>query len=596
MLPATQPAHDEPTPRKRVVSLVRVSTQQQAGEHAGGIPRQRQIIERTISARNLDCLRVYEIADCSGTDVRNHPDIRELLQLIATRVVDGLVVADLDRLFRPDQPTDFALLQVFKDTAATIYSGDTVYELGTKDGLLFSGIRSAISGFELQLMRERQQGAKEEKRKKGLNPCNELTMPLGIGYDRKQQRYFYTERIATVVDLFKLYDSGVRNFMELERRTGVHHATIRNLLRNSIYTGVRCYKQKRGDKRRSKTGKVYRVKTERPPEQRIKVKVLDAVVSQEQFDRVQELMAQTTFNHHERRSVNETINYAAGLVTCGHCGEPFYVSSGKRTKGNKRFGYAHCRANNYLFRAKLGGCKQPNIRAEIVDKGIEDFTCKILTDPATLAALIADSVQRTSEVVTPFPAPNRDAELSALKKRERRLLDAYESGDMTLDELRPRREEIRNAIAAVERRDADGTKKQKFDLDSFARLVVKGALRLRGLRNRKEKKILIHDLFSEIVLRDHAIVGFKFREDLRRALPLNAATANAMIVVDPPFRLAVQEVLLEGQRRCLHCEQALPVAQFRGRSNVCRTCTNKQILAAYHRRRAARSATPAAPS
>jgi|GEM_PF-838195 len=583
MLAATHQSHNETTPRNRVVGLVRVSTFRQADENAGGVPRQRQVIERTIANRNLDCLRVYEIADCSGTEVRNHPDIRELLQLIATRVVDGLVVADLDRLFRPDQPTDFALLQVFKDTAATIYSGDTVYELGTKDGLLFSGIRSAISGFELQLMRERQQGAKEEKRKKGLNPCNELTLPLGIGYDRKNQRYFHNERIAVVIDLFNLYDSGVRNFAELQRRTGVKSATIRGILRNPIYTGYRLYKQKRGEKRTSKTGKVYRVKVARPAEQQIHVKVMEPVVSQEQFDRVQECMAKTTFNHHERRTANETVNLGGGLLVCGHCGRPMYCTSGRRKKG-ARIGYYYCRANSYLFKPTSGGCKQVNLRADHVDKAIEDLVWRLLSDPKNLTALVEESLKRTAEVLTPFPAANRDAEVAALKRRERRLLDAFEEGVVTLDELRQRRDEIERSIAAVERRCSAAAERQQLDLESFARLVVKGALRIRRIKAQREKKAIIHALIGSLVAKDQALVGLKFCEELRHAMPVSQVAANAVLPLEPAVRVTPQEKLPAGQKRCLHCHEAKLISEYQGRKNVCRPCINTQLREAYKRR------------
>src|SRR5437899_3955825 len=104
------------TPRRRVVALIRVSTADQGRDDRGGIPRQRRVIEQTIATKNLDCLRIYEISDCSGTQVLHNRDVQEILQLISSKVVTGLVVADLDRLFRPAEPTDYAILQSFKDT------------------------------------------------------------------------------------------------------------------------------------------------------------------------------------------------------------------------------------------------------------------------------------------------------------------------------------------------------------------------------------------------------------------------------------------------------------------------------------------------
>ena len=82
---ATNPtsASGQQTPRRRVVGLLRVSTADQARDDRGGIPRQRRIVEDTIKRKNLDCLRIYEISDVSGTDVRQNADVIEILRLVA---------------------------------------------------------------------------------------------------------------------------------------------------------------------------------------------------------------------------------------------------------------------------------------------------------------------------------------------------------------------------------------------------------------------------------------------------------------------------------------------------------------------------------
>ena len=276
---------------------------------------------------NLDCLRIYEVSDVSGTQVRSNPDIQEILRLVASRIVEGLVVADLDRLFRPDCPADYAILQVFKDTGAVIYCGETTYDLAQRDSALFANIRSAISGWELGLMRERQQGAKETKRRAGKCPSNARTLPLGISFDRPSERFHYNERIATVIELFRLYDEeGIQNYRELGRRVGIQHESVRNLLSNPIYTGWRVINQKRGERTVSRTGKTYRRKTDRAPDEVIRVRVIETpAVSQECFDRVQASMRKVTFNHHESRKRDEVFNFATGVARCARCGRDHTV-------------------------------------------------------------------------------------------------------------------------------------------------------------------------------------------------------------------------------------------------------------------------------
>jgi DNA invertase Pin-like site-specific DNA recombinase len=142
----------------RVVSLVRVSTEGQAAEGRAGLERQREVIRRTIRAKNLNCIAHHELIDVSGTAVASDPVIKDIFRSILDGTISGVVVADLDRLYRPDEPQSFAVLQVFKDMGAKIYSGDAEYDLRTKDGLLFSSIRGAIAGFELGLIKERLHG------------------------------------------------------------------------------------------------------------------------------------------------------------------------------------------------------------------------------------------------------------------------------------------------------------------------------------------------------------------------------------------------------------------------------------------------------
>lgn len=56
-----------------------------------------------------------------------------------SRVVQGLVAADVDWLFRPTEPTDYAILQVFKDTNATTYSDETAYRYGQRTVSFYLG-------------------------------------------------------------------------------------------------------------------------------------------------------------------------------------------------------------------------------------------------------------------------------------------------------------------------------------------------------------------------------------------------------------------------------------------------------------------------
>lgn len=574
--------------KRRVVGLIRVSTADQARDDRGGIPRQRSIIEKTIAQKNLDCIRIYEISDVSGTQVLANSDIQEILQLVATGVATGLVVADLDRLFRPENPSDFAVLQAFKDTGAIIYSSDIEYHLDQKDSALFANIRSAISGFELQLIKERQQGAKEAKRRLGKCPNNYLTLPYGVSFDRKTEKWRYNDNIAKVIELFRLYDQeGMHNYSELGRRTGMLNVTVRNILRNPIYTGWRIIDQKRGEKLVSKTGKTYRRKVDRKPDEVIRTRVIDTpAVSQDCFDRVQASMARVRFNHLERRKKEVVHNLGTGVGRCGYCGEILYCSSGKRRTRKTRQAYYCCKANNYQHRDRLGGCKQQNIRQSKLDELIETFTIETLADPKTLTSIVIGSLQRSNEIISPFPGANVDAQITGLKKREKRLIDAYEEGEISLAELRSRREALKSEAANIKQREQANDRKPALDLEAFVRLLVRGAVRLKRMSSPSEKKAIIMSLFEEIYFKDKSITAFKFRHEV--PLPgLSDAAAKTPIQLEQPFALQASgaEILPAGRKRCSCCKVIHPEDAFFKRRGQCKGCMKKLAAEAHQRRK-----------
>ena len=191
----------------------------------------------------------------------------------------------------------------------------------------------------------------------------------------------------------------------------------------------------------------------------------------------------------------------------------FYCSSGKRRSGN-RSGQYFCKRNHYAYCDELGGCKQPNLRQPEVDGLIEAFAIQMLTKADTLTQIIDQSLQHTREVVYPFPQQTSDSQLAALKQKDKRLLDAYEGGAMTLDELRSRRNAIKAQIASLQRRVADQKDQGDISTEELVRKVVRGAFRFKRMTDRKEKKAIILALFSEIYVKDRSIIAFKLRDDL----------------------------------------------------------------------------------
>jgi DNA invertase Pin-like site-specific DNA recombinase len=114
---------------KSVIELIRVSTEQQAGEDRAGIPAQREINRRTARAYGLTIVKSIEIVDVSGTAVLSSPQMQELLRLMEAPEIHGVITKEFSRLMRPEKFTDYALLQQFIDTRTVLYLPDGPIDL-----------------------------------------------------------------------------------------------------------------------------------------------------------------------------------------------------------------------------------------------------------------------------------------------------------------------------------------------------------------------------------------------------------------------------------------------------------------------------------
>ncbi|MDZ4287154.1 MAG: recombinase family protein [Prosthecobacter sp.] len=395
-------------------------------------------------------------------------------------------------------------------------------------------------------------------------------MPFGVGYDRKKQTWHYTPEIGLVKEMFELYDQqGIRSYAEIARRTGVKDSAIKIILRNEIYTGWRVFNEKRGPKRVSASGRIYRSKVARCEGEIIRNKVLDGIVTVECFERVQRELAIVTFNHLERLRENDVVNIGAGILFCGQCGRPLLCVAGRGEKS----GYYHCKANHHRYKPQLGGCKQRNLKSGEVDAAVVELTSTILSNPARLTQILEASAKKSKEVITPFSkVAESSAQLSELAKRDRRILDAYELGAISVDELRSKREAIRREKASLVKVSADKPSTDRSEFLKMARVVVKAAHRFSALADRRTQKAIVHELLAEAHVRDSCVVSFRLRPSLLIGAKSEEISNSIVLLPEPIVIGKPPDILPAGHRRCIKCSEVKPVAQFYRNLNRCNPC------------------------
>ncbi len=500
--------------RKKVIGLVRVSTQQQAEDDRGGMPRQYAVIERTIQAQNLHCIEIVELAGVSGTEVRSNPEIKRILKMIETREIHGVVVADLDRLLRPAQFEDLALFDVFSSAEASVYCGEALYDFSSPEGKFMATVRTAFSGLERQLILKRSKGAVDALCRAGKHPFGIRQLPRGITYDRKTSKWHVTEDISPVLEAFRLVDQdAVHNVAKVSRLTGINERALHNLLRNSLYMGLRRYATGRSEKKvLSKRGKLYKPKILLPADQIIEVKVLEnPPVDPARFARVQAVLASTT-KAWKAEKRGKPINLVRGLSRCASCRSRLYFSQDRRRP--KSGGYYFCSQHYYKNnKSKRCSCGAPNIPKGDLDRATSLFLSDVLTRPSTVRAVLDHSIEATTSnaVRSAGIAPG----FIDHKLRRKRIKNGFEEGLYSAEEAKQRLAQVdAEESALLQSRERFEAARRSQVSEKLIRAVVKGALGIRRMTDPAWRLKLMRSMLSEIHFAGGQITAFKLHPSL----------------------------------------------------------------------------------
>ncbi len=410
---------------KRVIELIRVSTESQAGDDRASIPAQRTVNRRTAVQYGLDIVRTIEISDVSGAAVLLAPEMRELVRLMAAPEVHGVVAREFSRLMRPENFSDYALLQAFADTKTVLYLPDGPIDLSSKAGRLMGTIRAAIAGLERTEILERIWSAKEEKRRAGKMPQSAITLPFGVGYDKGAERWYYTPEAEKVRAAFRLFLSGETSYYSIGKALGIDPYSLRVIMRNPIYMGWRVI-----DKRRDpsvaahKAGKdgrqADRPKILRAPEDVIRVRVInEGLISEAEFRQAQALMDIKKTRHWRNRSNYEHRFVYNGFLTCAACGEVIYT---------------HCRRRDYYIcsgRKRKAGCLTPYMRRETLEPVIDSLLSNQLTSRSFLDTLSESWAVKYENNGSQAESARLQSQLTALGAKRERVVDLFVEGVIT---------------------------------------------------------------------------------------------------------------------------------------------------------------------
>lgn len=415
---------------KRVIQLLRVSTERQAGDDKAGLAAQRAINQRTVATYGLEIVKTIEMCDVSGTAVLRAPEMQELLRLIESPDIHGVVTKEFSRLMRPDNFKDYALLQAFVDTETVLYLPDGPLDLASAIGGLIGMIRAGMARIERRDILARMNDAKEAMRRAGRNTGGNSTLPFGVDYS-EGRGWFYTPEAEKVRAAFELVLTSSLPYAEIARRLNIARTNLRFLLRNPIYVGIRQYDQRRDPTPAGYTPgedgrQGHRRKIARPPEEVIKVKVMEGLVTEETFQAVQEILNSRATRERTVRTKNAPKYLFNGFLSCGECGSPLYSHT------NQKDHHYYCKLNGTRARKRNpeSTCPTPYIRAAVIEPKIEELLYVKLQEEEFLTGL-AEAYLEQQCSRTPLSVPDGPAVLRRIENlmaRRKRILDAFFDG------------------------------------------------------------------------------------------------------------------------------------------------------------------------
>ena len=501
---------------KKVIALIRVSTEGQAADGRAGIPAQRAANQRTAAQYGLEIIKTINLEDVSGAAVLHTPEITELLRLMESPDIHGVVAKEFSRLMRPENYLDYGLLQTFADTNTVLYLPEGPIDFRSKSGRLLGTIRAAIAGLERSEILERVWAAKEEKRRAGKHPQNLNSLPYGVGYERQKGRWYYKPEAEKVKAAVRMFLSGETSYWSVGKKLDIAPCNLRIILRNPIYTGWRVYTQKRnpspGAIRIKSDGRQGdRPKIPRSADEIISVKVLEPLISTEDFERLQRILDLKKQNHWRSNPDYDHRFTYHGFLRCGGCGNLIY------THVRHPHDWYVCKSRTTCERRMreqrgLDPCRNPYMRRERLEQQIDQLFSDRLMDRRFLGQIASDYENHSTGNEPRTELLRIQKQIEGLKNKHKRVLDAYFDNLIQSDERDCRIQEIEKDVRFYQDL-ALKSGQSSTQLSSEKLADAFGPFHEWEFLSMEDRRRLLQSIVPEIHVRDYEVVGLSLLAD-----------------------------------------------------------------------------------
>jgi site-specific DNA recombinase len=443
------------------------------------VSSERQKEEQTIASQTA---LLREHAEASGSTVREEwifqdegysgallvrPGLEHLRDLAAEGQIEAVLVYAPDRLSRKYAYQVLLMEEFARHGVEVIFLRAPRVE--TPEDQLLVQFQGMIAEYERAQIAERTRRGKKYRAKTGQVSVLSHA-PYGYRYVKRTEAspacYEVLEAEAAVVRcVYGLYtEQGLSmegitrelNAQGIPTRTqnsGWERCTVRAILRNPAYTGRAYYgKTERGERTKitrrlrqrggfTPRGNVHR---HRPETEWIEIEV-PAIISEESFALAKERLEQNK-RFAQRHTKEPTL--LQGFLVCSLCGYAFYRASTQTTK--RKLYYYRCLGSERRRSFVKTVCHNHPVRQDYLDELVWQKVMELLKNPELIRAEIDRRVKQARDSDS-----SKQRKESLFKERERvqkgteRLLDAYQEGFLSLEELRRRMPDLKKRESAL---------------------------------------------------------------------------------------------------------------------------------------------------
>lgn len=436
----------------KIAAYCRVSTEKEA--QIDSLEKQIEFFNEFTKKNGYELYKLYADEGISGKQIKHRKQFQQMMIDAKAKKFDKVVVKDVSRFAR----NTVDLLQSVRELKSygvqvDFLNNGEVMEGGSEFILTILG---AMAQQESANMSKRVKFGKDITAKKGRVPN------LVFGYDKiPDERYtlkineeeakivkeifesYVYKRIGTTKIAWNLNDRGIRT--KKTKSKWVQTSIVR-MLKNPIYTG------RVTNKKSEVTDFITGTRKELPEEEWIVVEKPEMrIISDELFNRAQELLEQRS-NEFKLNNKREKTEYVfSTLIYCKHCGYSFrrikrkYTADGPEyirwvCSGRNSMGVNHCPNTTVIYEEELLNAIKIYLKSIIKNK--KDFM---------------KAVEKEFEKITKLRENNERSEESLLKEIEKvtvkkqKYMEMFQNEIINIQELKKYTNPLNEDIARLER-------------------------------------------------------------------------------------------------------------------------------------------------